>query len=211
MNKEKLAKLKEKYGFDKDPVDVSKKKITAKDELKEIYVSSKTQGNLIKGLLLSPLFAYFSNIISIFFDSFPIIDLNVEDDKTVIILHHIKMLLSVIIIFISYYSLTHRIKRQPVRLLFVIILSLISVFMVIGTLISKVKKINKEKKEMTGSDYFNIGTTSISLLISIGFSIYSLFLYFGQDIRFVNQNMYVLIAKMVLSVIYSLSAIYDRI
>jgi multisubunit Na+/H+ antiporter MnhB subunit len=207
----KLDKLKNKYGFDDESEDISKRKISAKKEIKEIYTASKEESNLFKGLLLSPLFAYFSQFITLLFDAFPFIDLNVQNNKTVIVLHHIKMLISTILIFLAYYSISHKVNRQPIRLLVVIGVSIISTLLVIGTLINKIIKVKNEKEKFEGSDIFSIILTSISLLISLGFVGHSFKLYFGDSIRFVDQNMYVIIAKMVISIVSSLASIYSRI
>lgn len=211
MSTSRIEKLKNKYGFDDEPDDIRKRKISAKNEIKEIYSASKEESNLFKGLLLSPLFAYFSQFITLLFDAFPFIDLNVQNDKTVIVLHHIKMLISVILIFLAYYSISHKVNRQPIRLLVVIGVSIISTLLVIGTLVNKIIKTKNEKEKFEGSDIFSIILTSISLLISLCFVGNSLKLYFGDGIRFIDQNMYVIIAKMIISIISSLVSIYSRI
>lgn len=212
QNKPKLSYFKEKLGLvDLDP-EISKKRISVRKELKEIVKQSKTSDNIIKGLILSPFLSYFNEIFVVLFDAMPLLDMNVTNKFVLLTVHAIKIIISLLIIILAFYSIKKGIKYQPIRLLFMIILLVINMFIIGGVLTNKISKATDLSKinKLGFADYLSIIGTAASEIITIGFLGYSLYQYFILKLRFVDHNMFIIIAKMILSIIFSIVTMVPR-
>lgn len=201
----KIDNYKKKVGLDGLPLDVGQRKVSVKKEIKEYYKRSKEESNIIKGLILTPFFSYINQLIVLIFDITPLLEPNKKDKNFLLIFHSIKIIVSAVILLIAGYSIRKGFNYQPIRLLFMIIISIVNVLIVSMVLSNKIvatRELNKQKK-LEFLDYIDVLSTGFSELMTVGSLGYSLYQYFFLGLRFIPQNMFFLIGKMILSIVTS--------